>query len=94
MHRSSFRCGRPLAAAMVIVAMTLPGAHDGIGAEPTAQQTDRLARLETFARAAQQQWDVPGMAIAIVKDDEVIYAKGFGDGARGLRDRPRTVGLD
>ncbi len=52
---------------MVIVAMTLPGARDGIGAEPTAQQADRLARLETFARAAQQQWDVPGMAIAIVR---------------------------
>jgi CubicO group peptidase (beta-lactamase class C family) len=78
MHRSSFRCGRLLAGAMVIVATMLPGARDVIGAEPTAQQADRLAQLETFAKTAQQQWDVPGMAIAVVKDDEVIYAKGFG----------------
>jgi CubicO group peptidase (beta-lactamase class C family) len=48
----------------------------GVGDD--AQQADRLGQLETFARTAQQQWDVPGMAIAIVKNDEVIYAKGFG----------------
>src|SRR5262245_57563694 len=76
MHRSSFRSARPLAT--MIVATTLLGARDGLGAAPTAQEAQRLAQLETFARTAQQQWDVPGMAIAIVKDDEVIYAKGFG----------------
>jgi CubicO group peptidase (beta-lactamase class C family) len=79
MHRSSFWFARTLAVVVVIAAATLTlGIRESTGAEPTAQQADRLAQLETFARTAQQQWDVPGMAIAIVKDDEVIYAKGFG----------------
>lgn len=79
MRGISFWCARALAVAMVIAATTLTlGIRDSTGAEPTAQQADRLAQLESFARTAQQQWDVPGMAIAIVKDDEVIYAKGFG----------------
>ena len=79
MHRSSFWLARGQTLALVITATTLIlGPRDCAGAEPTAQQADRLARLEDFVRTAQRQWDVPGMAIAIVKDDAVIYAKGFG----------------
>jgi CubicO group peptidase (beta-lactamase class C family) len=37
-----------------------------------------LDALEAYAKTAQQQWDVPGFAIAVVKDDRVVYAKGFG----------------
>jgi CubicO group peptidase (beta-lactamase class C family) len=61
----------------VAIVLTLgPGTR--AGAEPPAPQGDRLAQLEAYARSAQQQWGVPGMAIAVVKDDQVIYAKGFG----------------
>ena len=48
------------------------------GAEAPASQDDILAKLEAYAKTAQQQWNVPGFAIAVVKDDQVVYAKGFG----------------
>src|SRR5262245_58069241 len=48
------------------------------GAEEPAPQDKILATLEAYAQTAQQQWNVPGFAIAVVKDDQVIYAKGFG----------------
>ncbi|MFT2007064.1 serine hydrolase [Pontibacter sp. 13R65] len=37
-----------------------------------------LAALDTYYQQALKDWDVPGMAIAIVKNDSVIFAKGYG----------------
>ena len=37
-----------------------------------------LAKLDAYYQKALQEWDVPGMAIAIVKNDSVIFAKGYG----------------
>lgn len=37
-----------------------------------------LRYFEYFAVNAQKDWHIPGMAIAIVRDNEVIYSKGFG----------------
>src|SRR5262245_41694342 len=48
------------------------------GAEEPAPRDKILATLEAYAQTAQEQWNVPGLAIAVVKDDQVIYAKGFG----------------
>lgn len=46
-----------------------------------------LAEFETYAHKGMQDWKVPGMAIAVVKGDTVIYAKGFGTKRFGT-DRP------
>src|SRR5579863_1869623 len=35
-------------------------------------------QFETYAKKAMQEWEIPGMAIAIVKGNQVIYTKGFG----------------
>src|SRR5438128_7378795 len=44
-----------------------------------AQMTDaRLKEIDEYAGKALRDWNVPGMAIAIVKDDKVIFAKGYG----------------
>ncbi|TXK52913.1 serine hydrolase [Pontibacter qinzhouensis] len=46
-----------------------------------AQQTVKpaeLATLDAYYQQALKDWDVPGMAIAIVKNDSVIFAKGYG----------------
>jgi CubicO group peptidase (beta-lactamase class C family) len=44
-----------------------------------AQTTDtRLKEIDEYARKAGQDWKVPGFAIAIVKDDKVIFARGYG----------------
>ena len=47
--------------------------------KPTPEQLKKiLADFEHYAQQAQKDWQVPGMAIAIVADDKVILAKGFG----------------
>src|SRR5438270_13926129 len=51
-------------------------------ADPTAQ----LQGLEDFVRSVTQEWRVRGVALAVVKNNMVIYIQGFGqrDEARGL----------
>lgn len=52
-----------------------------------------LSTFDSYAEAQRQAWQVPGMAIGIVKDGKVIFAKGYGQ--RGLTDKqavdPDTV---
>ncbi|WP_347157421.1 serine hydrolase [Pontibacter chitinilyticus] len=43
-------------------------------AKPTAD----LQQLDAYYQKTLKDWNVPGMAIAIVKDDSVIFAKGYG----------------
>ena len=56
-----------------------PTAPAAEAVDPAAQELQaRLAWLEKQLEQARVDTHVPGMAIAIVKDDEVIYAHGFG----------------
>ena len=49
-------------------------------------QLDRtLKEFERYAKDARKKWDVPGMAIGIVKGDKVVFTKGFGQ--RGIQDK-------
>ena len=41
-------------------------------------QADQLENLDFYIEKSMEQWQVPGLAIAIVKDDKVIFHKGFG----------------
>jgi CubicO group peptidase (beta-lactamase class C family) len=44
-------------------------------------QTDletKLKEIDAYAQKARADWNVPGFAIAIVKDDKVVFAKGYG----------------
>jgi CubicO group peptidase (beta-lactamase class C family) len=47
-----------------------------------AQQPD-LARLDSYIADAVAAWEIPGLAVAVVRDDSVIFARGYGE---------RTVG--
>ncbi|HUF04404.1 MAG TPA: serine hydrolase [Aridibacter sp.] len=47
-------------------------------AQFAAAQADPLAGFDDYVKKAIAEWDVPGVAIAIVKDDKVVFAKGFG----------------
>src|ERR1051325_11037899 len=38
----------------------------------------RLKEIDEYAMKAMREWKVPGFAMAIVKDDAVIFAKGYG----------------
>jgi CubicO group peptidase (beta-lactamase class C family) len=43
-----------------------------------AQQREPFPGLDSYVRSALEQWKVPGAAIAIVRNDSVIYARGYG----------------
>jgi CubicO group peptidase (beta-lactamase class C family) len=58
---------RTLAAVAVLVA-----------AQSAHAQQKPLDGFEAYAAKAMADWRVPGMAIAIVKDDQVVFSKGFG----------------
>ena len=78
----------PLAIALALVA---PSAAFAQAAAPAAQQQAqaqsagdaRLAGLDTYVDAVRKQFDVPGIAVAIVEGDRIVYERGFG---------PREVG--
>jgi len=42
----------------------------------TGAQLD--AKLTPFIKEVMQEYDLPGFAIGVVKDNEVVYARGFG----------------
>ena len=41
-------------------------------------QQDPLNGFDEYAQQAMKDWKVPGMAIAIVKDDKIVFSKGYG----------------
>ncbi len=43
-----------------------------------AQSRDPLAGFDAYVTKSMNDWKVPGVAVGIVKNDSVIYAKGFG----------------
>ena len=43
-----------------------------------AQSSNPLAGFDEYVIKGMQDWKIPGVAIGIVKNDSVIYAKGFG----------------
>jgi len=53
-------------------------------AEPSAAQKGvrstgpKFADLDAYVAATMKDWKVPGVALAIVKDDSIVYAKGYG----------------
>jgi CubicO group peptidase (beta-lactamase class C family) len=71
----SIRTPRALLAALLVLA-AVPHA---------AAQRGPLRGLDAYVEQARVDWHVPGLAVAVVKDDSVVYLRGFGT---------RTVGRD
>lgn len=44
----------------------------------TAAQGAPLVGFDDYVNKAIKDWEVPGLSIAIIKDDKIVYAKGFG----------------
>ena len=53
---------------------------------PATASDDPLAGLDAVIEAAREQWHAPGLAVAIVKDDQVVYLRGFGTKHLGRND--------
>ena len=43
-----------------------------------AQQPDPLAGFDEYVQQALEDWEVPGIAVAVVRGDSVLFAKGYG----------------
>src|SRR5512136_102205 len=59
--------------------------------QPPAAAAAPLAGLNAYITQAIRDWEVPGLAIAVVKDDSVVYARGFGVREIG---KPDPVGVN
>ena len=45
---------------------------------PAYSQDAPLSGFDDYVNKALREWEVPGLAIAIVKDDRIVMAKGYG----------------
>jgi len=45
---------------------------------PANAQTSGIKDLDIYIEKAMQDWQVPGLAVALVKGDKVVYMKGYG----------------
>src|SRR5262249_38513865 len=55
-----------------LVLAVLPHAARGQETSPS------LDGLDAFVERVRAEWQVPGLAVAVVKDDQVLLAKGYG----------------
>ncbi|HEY7414821.1 MAG TPA: serine hydrolase [Ktedonobacteraceae bacterium] len=53
----------------------------------------RLQGLDNFVRTVMQEWQGPGLAVSVIKDNDVIYMQGFGerDKTQNLPVTPQTL---
>jgi len=49
-------------------------------------RTPDIAELDEYIGSAREAWEVPGLAVAILKDDNVVLAKGYGVREHGKAD--------
>ena len=61
--------------AAVLAALLIAGS---LGAQPRPVDRAALERFDAYVAKAVKDWHAPGLAIAIVKDDSVVFAKGYG----------------
>ncbi|MBI4541083.1 MAG: serine hydrolase [Gemmatimonadetes bacterium] len=58
-----------------------------VGLRSAPAQPAPLSGLDAYVEQAMQAWGVPGLAIAVVKNDQMVYARGFGVKELGKPDR-------
>jgi hypothetical protein len=61
-----------------------------VSATVAAAQPDPLAGLDDYIARAMTTFQVPGIAVAVVKDDRVVLAKGYGIRKLGEINKPRS----
>ena len=65
-----------MARLLMLLLLVLPVLAPVQAQERTA--ADKLAGLDEYINARLKEWKVPGLAIAVVQGDKVVYAQGFG----------------
>src|SRR5262245_29491815 len=46
--------------------------------KPDAAMAKKVAAFDAYIRKTQQEWEIPGLSVAVVKDGKVILSKGYG----------------
>ena len=67
-----------LAAAVLLALLSGPSGTDAFEAPSDERLSELLVEFEGYAVRAMKDWEIPGMAISIVRGDRVLLAKGFG----------------
>ena len=75
-----------------IILVILLSLHVHVPAQSPSAPAD-FAGFDTFVEQAMKDWKVPGLALAVVKDGQIVYAKGYGyrDVKNGLKVTPDTL---
>lgn len=83
----------PLYALLLAALLGVPTLAAPETAGPAPAPKDPLAGWDEFVDKALVDWKVPGLAMAVVKDDKVLFMKGYGvrDVAKKLPVTPRTL---
>lgn len=53
----------------------------------TTSLDEKLREIDAYAEKTRAEWNVPGIAVAVVKDDKVVFAKGYGVRELGKTER-------
>jgi len=61
-----------------------------VAASTPAPAQSLIAGLDAYVARGVKDWNVPGLAIAVVKDDSVVFAKGYGVRQLGTHDSVNT----
>ena len=85
---------RPLFMTMFLVACTALFLWQQVS--PASAAASSYSEVEEYIHAQMQAWRVPGVALVIVQDDEIVYVNGFGRADGGGRkvtpDTPFEIG--
>ncbi len=79
MHRRSIPRSRLLFPVLLSLLLSLPkagGSQEGVADHPRVVEAIRL--LETWVQAQRDYEGIPGASLAVVHDQELVYANGFG----------------
>lgn len=71
---SSLRCTSALILGLALMPVSLVAHANTM----SSLNPDDRESLDQYIERGRVQWDIPGMAVGIVHNDELIYAKGFG----------------
>lgn len=78
----------PILRVVIFLGLLVPGygaapAAAQVATAPVAAPAHELAGLERYIRDAMDEWEVPGLAIAVIRNDSVIFAEGYGERVLG-----------
>ncbi len=74
----------------LLIAFSLYVINYSVLAQPLIAQ---LKEFDAYVEKSRVEWQVPGMAVAVVKDGKVIFAKGYGVRQLGIKDMVDTQTL-